>query len=62
MPARAPASMAMLQTVMRPSMDRPRMPAAELDGVTRAAGGADLADDGQHQSFAVTPAPTLPST
>jgi hypothetical protein len=41
--------MAMLQTVMRPSMlsvaDRI---AGELDDVPGAAGGADLADDGQH--------------
>jgi hypothetical protein len=41
--------MAMLQTVMRPSIDSERMAEpAELDGVAGAAGGADAADDGQH--------------
>ena len=48
-PARAPASIAMLQTVMRPSIDSARIArAGELDRVAGAAGGADLADDGQH--------------
>jgi hypothetical protein len=48
-PTRAPASMAMLHTVMRPSIDRPRIALpAEFDGVAVAAGGADAADDGQH--------------
>ena len=46
MPARAPASMAMLHTVMRPSIDSARIAAAgEFDGVAGAACGADLADD-----------------
>ena len=49
MPARAPASIAMLQTVMRPSMRSARIGGAgELDRVAGAAGGADLADDRQH--------------
>ena len=48
-PARAPASIAMLQTVMRPSMLSARIArAGELDRVAGAAGGADLADDRQH--------------
>ena len=46
-PMRAPASMAMLQRVMRPSIDRPDGAAAELDGVAVAACRADGADDGQ---------------
>ena len=45
-PARAPASIDMLQTVMRPAIDRPRITLAGiLDHVAGAAGGADLADD-----------------
>ncbi len=49
MPARAPASMAMLHTVMRPSMLSERMALPrELDGVAGSPGGADLADHGQH--------------
>jgi hypothetical protein len=47
-PARAPASMAMLHTVMRPSMLGTDGAAGEFDGVAGAAGGADAADDGQH--------------
>ena len=52
MPARAPASIAMLHTVMRPSIDSARIAAAgEFDRVAGAASGADLADDGQHDVF-----------
>ncbi len=47
-PARAPASIDMLQTVMRPSIDSARIAVAGvLDDVAGAAGGADLADDRQ---------------
>ena len=46
MPARAPASIDMLQTVMRSSMSSARIVvAAVLDDVAGAAGDADLADD-----------------
>ena len=48
MPARAPPSIDMLQTVMRPSIDSARIasPAYSMS-VAGAAGGADLADDGE---------------
>ena len=46
MPARAPPSIDMLQTVMRPSIDSARIASpAIFDDVAGAAGGADLADD-----------------
>ena len=52
MPARAPASMLMLQTVMRPSIDRRSDGVARvLDDVARRAGRADLADDGEDDVF-----------
>ncbi len=55
--------MAMLHTVMRPSMDRSRMACAgKFNGVAGAAGGADLADDGQHDVFGGDAGATLPST
>src|SRR6266487_6982049 len=48
MPARAPASMDMLQTVIRSSMDMPRMTGPRvLDGVPDGTGGADPGDDGE---------------
>ena len=48
MPARAPHSMLMLQTVMRPSMDMLlEHRAAVLDHVALAAAGAGLGDDGE---------------
>ena len=50
MPARAPASMDMLQMVMRSSIDSASMArAAILEHVPGAAGDADLADDGEDQ-------------
>ena len=50
MPARAPASIDMLQTVMRSSIDSALIGAAAvLDDVTRAAADADRADDLQDQ-------------
>jgi hypothetical protein len=48
MPARAPPSIDMLQTVMRPSIVSARIGLAGIfDHVAGAAGGADLADDGE---------------
>ena len=50
MPARAPASIDMLQTVMRSSMSSAAMVvAAVLDDVAGAAGDADPADDREDQ-------------
>ena len=50
MPARAPASIDMLQTVMRPSIDSAAdRVAAVLDDVALAAAGADLRDDGEDE-------------
>ena len=49
MPARAPPSIDMLQTVMRPSIDRALMAVTAIfDDVASAAGGADLTDDGEN--------------
>ena len=63
MPARAPASIAMLHTVMRRfHRQRADRLAGELDRVAGAAGGADAADDRQHEVLAVTPRPSRPST
>ena len=52
MPARAPPSMDMLQTVMRPSMERRANGfAGVFDHVAGAAADADFADDGENDVF-----------
>jgi hypothetical protein len=56
MPARAPASMLMLQTVIRPSIDRADGGAAVLDDVADAAAGAMRPMMARMTSLAVTPA------
>ena len=49
MPARAPPSIDMLQTVMRPSMERSRIASPRiLDHMALAAGDANLSDDRQN--------------
>ena len=54
----------MLQTVIRPSIDRPRIDRAGIfDDVAGAAAGADLADDGQdHVLGGARPSGSSPST
>jgi hypothetical protein len=47
MPARAPASIDMLQIVIRDSIDSARWRAAVFDDVALAAAGADLGDHGE---------------
>ena len=55
-PQRPPASIDMLHSVMRPSMDSARIVlAAEFDGVALRSVGADMRDDGESDVFGADP-------
>jgi hypothetical protein len=62
MPARAPASIDMLQRVRRPSIDMLAIADRVLDDVTRGAGCADPRDDCEHDVLGDTPLPSRPAT